>query len=175
MLILMNRICLHKPFPFSITMKVIRYIAVVDSDVKYPLKKFQSEVATYLADPDGWGKFHDFEENPTTYDVMIHLSSPMSIQQVGCGNPDLSCAEMNGKHLRVNAMRWTKGAPESKLPLDEYRQYVISHEMGHILGYDHTQCPGEGQPAPIMMQQTLGIGKCKPNNKLTQIDLQLRK
>jgi hypothetical protein len=99
----------------------------------------------------------------------------LGIQQVGCGNPELSCAEMGGKHLRVNAMRWTKGSPESKLPLEEYRQYVISHEMGHILGYDHTQCPGEGQPAPIMMQQTLGIGKCVPNNKLTQIDLQLRK
>lgn len=42
--------------------------------------------------------------------------------------------------------------------------------MGHILGYDHVKCPGKGHPAPIMMQQTLGIGECSPNTKLTAKD-----
>ena len=155
------------------TMKTIRYSVVIDPDVQYPLKRFETEVAMYLADPDGWGKYYEFEPVKRNPQVIIHLSSPTGIQQVGCGNPKLSCAEMGGKHLRVNAMRWTRGAPESKLPLDEYRQYVISHEMGHILGYDHTTCPGQGYPAPVMMQQTLGIGACSPNNRLTEIDLRL--
>jgi len=67
-------------------------------------------------------------------------------------------------------MRWTKGAPQSKLELDAYRQYMVSHEMGHILGREHVDCPREGAPVPIMVQQTKGIGKCKPNTKLTERD-----
>jgi hypothetical protein len=157
------------------TMKDIRYSVVVDPDVEYSLKRFETEIAMYLADPNGWGKFYEFEHVKRNSQVIIHLSSPLGIRQIGCENPNLSCAEMGGKHLRVNAMRWTKGSVESKLPLDEYRQYVISHEMGHILGYDHTTCPGQGYPAPVMMQQTLGIGTCSPNNKLTDIDVQSKK
>jgi hypothetical protein len=63
-----------------------------------------------------------------------------------------------------------EGAPASKLTLDDYRQYMVSHEMGHILGHDHVTCPSPGAPAPIMLQQTKGIGKCKPNTKLTAND-----
>jgi len=40
---------------------------------------------------------------------------------------------------------------------------MVSHEMGHILGHQHEKCTHKGYPAPIMMQQTLGIGKCSPN------------
>jgi Zn-dependent M32 family carboxypeptidase len=43
-----------------------------------------------------------------------------------------------------------------------YRVYVILHEVGHALGYDHAKCPGLNQPAPVMMQQTLGTGLCYP-------------
>lgn len=65
----------------------------------------------------------------------------------------------------LNANRWMHGAKASKLPLERYRQYMVSHEMGHSLGHDHVLCNGSG-PAPIMMQQTLGIGKCSPNTKV---------
>lgn len=149
----------------------MRYIAIVDGDVRYPLKQFQQEVAMYLADPDGWAQFHEFVETPRNPQVVIHLSSPAGIQAAGCDDPNLSCAQLGGVHMRLNVMRWLKGASESKLPLEEYRQYMVSHEMGHILGYDHVTCPGPNQPAPIMMQQTLGIGACKPNKKLTSLDL----
>ena len=68
--------------------------------------------------------------------------------------------------MYLNSQRWMHGSKDSKLPLDEYRQYMVSHEMGHILGYDHVKCPGKGEPAPIMMQQTLGIGQCKPSTRV---------
>lgn len=149
-------------------MRTVRYTTVVDADVRYPPKQFAKEVAVYLADPDGWeAKGYNFVEVDRNPEVMIHLSSPATLLQSGCKNDGLSCAEMNGRTMMLNAMRWTQGSSASKLPLEEYRQYLVSHEMGHILGHDHATCPGNGHPAPVMMQQTLGIGACSPNNKVT--------
>lgn len=148
----------------------IRYTTVVDSDVSYPAQVFADEVSVYLADPDGWvSEGYSFvRSNPA--DVVIHLASPQTLGSNGCQNSKLSCAELNGREMYLNADRWTRGAPPSKLVLKDYRQYMVTHEMGHILGYDHVNCPGRGEPAPLMMQQTLGIGTCRPNTKLTASD-----
>lgn len=149
----------------------ITYICVVDADVNYSQSEFTKEVKAYLADKHGWiSRGYSFREVKANPRCVIHLSSPRTIREVGCSDPSLSCAEMGGKHLHLNAMRWTTGAKQSELPLKEYRQYMVSHEMGHILGFDHVTCPAPGAPAPIMMQQTLGIGSCKPNTKLTEKD-----
>jgi hypothetical protein len=147
----------------------IRVKVVVDPDVVKEYRVTHPAVVefyiiTYLNDPDGWAKKGYFFE-PVSYnqDVTIHLSSQAKID-TQCGfEGKLSCAEFRGKTIWLNADRWFHGAPKSKLDLEDYRQYMVSHEMGHILGYEHVQCPGKGQPAPIMMQQTKGIGQCKPN------------
>ena len=148
----------------------IRYTTVVDNDVNYSKDNFAQEVAVYLADPNGWiSRGYTFVQSSSPK-VVIHLSSPKTLKSNGCRDSKLSCAEMNGKHMYLNSMRWTRGANPSILELKEYRQYMVSHEMGHILGHDHVKCPGNNHPAPIMMQQTLGIGNCKPNTKLTSKD-----
>ena len=143
----------------------VRYRTSVDPDVKYDPKKFHEEVAIYLADPDGWAQWHTFVYAPKGPAKLIRLSSPSSLKTEGCKDDSLSCAVMGGNMIWLNADRWLHGSAASKLPLDQYRQYMVSHEMGHSLGYDHETCPGSG-PAPIMMQQTLGIGKCSPNTKV---------
>lgn len=47
--------------------------------------------------------------------------------------------------------------------IEEYRAYVINHEVGHSLSHPHEECPAPGQLAPIMLQQTLTVGECVPN------------
>lgn len=148
----------------------VRYRTSVDADVLYDSNKFRQEVEIYLADPDGWSQRYTFVYAPTGTAKVIRLSSPHTLRTEGCSDGGLSCAEMNGNKIWLNADRWIHGSTASKLPLEQYRQYMVSHEMGHSLGYDHVKCPGSG-PAPIMMQQTLGIGKCMSNTKLTEIDL----
>jgi hypothetical protein len=149
----------------------MRVKVVVDPDVqkKYTIPPGQIEfyVVTYLNDPDGWSKKgHFFEPVSYNQDVTIHLSSQATIDK-NCGlGGKLSCAELGGKTMWLNADRWYHGSSKSKLKLDDYRQYMVSHEIGHILGFDHEQCPCPGCRAPIMMQQTLGIGKCSPNTKV---------
>jgi len=144
----------------------VRYSAHVDRDVTYPLQTFIDLLQIYLADPDGWaGKGYDFEYDPKA-SLVIRLSSPQTIKKE-CGLPmSLSCAVLGGKKMWLNSDRWLKGAKESKLSLDSYRQYMVSHEMGHILGHEHEKCPGKGMEAPIMLQQTLGLKGCRSNTKV---------
>jgi len=153
-------------------MKRITFKVSVDSDVNYPLPKFTEEVQMYLADPHGWeSKGYDFvmvDKNPH---VVVRLASPAGLRKQGC-DPNLNCAELGtgtswGHHLLVNALLWTRGAPKSKLELEDYRQYVISHEIGHILGHDHAKCLAPGHPAPVMLQQTLGLHGCSPNTNVS--------
>lgn len=153
-------------------MKLIRFKFSIDEDV---LKEYKIRVPVqtayaiglYLNDPDGWSKHgYFFEPVNDREDVHIRLSSSSTIEKI-CGLPNrLSCAELGGKRMYLNAERWFHGAQPSRLPLDDYRQYMVSHEIGHILGHEHTTCPCKGCKAPIMMQQTLGIGECKPNTSV---------
>lgn len=143
----------------------MRVRIVVDDDVRkrYSIRHpslIEFHIVTYLNDPNGWGVF--FEPVERGEDVLIHLSMPSQIEKV-CGFKHLSCAELGGRIIYLNAVRWFHGAPQSGLTLEDYRQYMVSHEIGHILGHGHKKCPCKGCKAPIMMQQTLGIGECTPN------------
>lgn len=153
-------------------MKTVYYRSSVDPDVRYSPDKFAREVAIYLADPDGWAQFFTFKVSPRGKHV--RLCQPHTLKSEGCKDDALSCAILGGNLIWLNADRWIHGSEPSKLPLERYRQYMVTHEMGHSLGYDHVTCPGSG-PAPLMMQQTLGIGMCTPNTKLTEIDLRANK
>jgi len=144
----------------------ITYTVVVDPDVDFPLAEFTRDVVICLADPDGWvSKGYEFVMVKSKPQVTIHLSSQKGLEKVGCDGT-LSCAIMGGNEMWVNEDRWKHGTAKSGQDLDGYRQYVISHEMGHILGRDHVKCPGKGQPAPIMLQQTLGLHGCLPNTNV---------
>ena len=152
-------------------MKVIKVKVITDDDViqKYSIvnpSQIEFFIIAYLNDPDGWSKKgYFFEPVRENENVTIHLSSPETIKKK-CGMSGLSCAELGGTRMWLNSERWFHGASKSKLSLDNYRQYMVSHEIGHILGHDHQSCPCVGCKAPIMMQQTKGIGKCKPNTSV---------
>jgi hypothetical protein len=150
-------------------MPVVRYTTRVDPGVPYASDRFAREVAIYLADPEGWASLgYTFEVGAGG--KTIRLSRPQTIRQEGCESEALSCAILGGDRIWLNSDRWLHGAPRSRLPLEAYRQYMVTHEMGHALGYEHATCPGPGKPAPLMMQQTLGLHGCTPNTTLTATD-----
>ena len=156
-------------------MTVKTYHVSIDPDVieKYKIynsgeRQIDFYIMAYLNSPDGWSQDGYFFEPTEKFkaDVWIRLSMSKTIEKI-CGLPAmLSCAILGGREMYLCAERWFGGSEESGLSLEDYRQYMVSHEMGHILGKKHVKCPGKGKPAPIMLQQTLGIGECIPNTNV---------
>jgi hypothetical protein len=74
---------------------------------------------------------------------------------------EVSC--QNGRRVVLNAKRWLLGAESYGSDVSNYRRYLVNHEFGHALGKRHVDCPGPGRVAPVMMQQTKGLGACRKN------------
>lgn len=145
------------------------YRVEVEDGAGVPVGDFVAEVDRILSDPRGWttadGIGLQRVSDPDDAELIITLATP-DLVDVLCfplvTEGHVSCAK-EGQAV-INAERWHQGAPPSGLGLEDYRAYLISHEVGHLLGHDHEECPGPGELAPVMLQQTLGIGECSPNS-----------
>jgi hypothetical protein len=76
--------------------------------------------------------------------------------------------------IYIDGVNWMHGVEESKMPLGDYRRYVIQHEFMHALGYDHQPCNASTAVdgiCPIMYQATRG---CPPGfqcgNEILAVD-----
>lgn len=95
----------------------------------------------------------------------ITVASPDRVDQL-CRplrtNGYFSCAT-NG-WVALNIERWFGAIENWPADLETYRRYLINHEVGHyILPPGHPGCPGAGELAPVMMQQTKGLNGCRAN------------
>ena len=144
-----------------------RYRVLVEGGLGLDATAFAQAVERVLADPRSWGagghrSFQRVDHGEA--DLEVVLASPRSTDEL-CApmttEGRLSCAD--GTRAVINARRWLTGAPSYRGHLTEYRAYVVNHEVGHALGKSHAGCPGRGEPAPVMMQQTLGVGACRPS------------
>ncbi|PFG40595.1 uncharacterized protein DUF3152 [Georgenia soli] len=130
---------------------------------------FADFVMRVLNDERGWG--HDgsvvFSRTDGPSDLSVVLASPTltdelcrPLRTVG----EYSCGR-EGRAV-LNAERWSDGAEpflDGGGNITEYRQYLVNHEVGHLLGRPHEGCPAPGGPAPVMLQQTMRLEGCLPN------------
>ena len=146
----------------------LRTFAVeVEDGLEVDAADFAEEVERILLDPRGWtadGTVAMQRVDAATADVRVTLASPATV--------DAECYPLetggrfscwNGERAMLNVWRWRHGAATFGDDLEGYRGYLVSHEVGHALGHGHVGCPAPGAPAPVMMQQTIGVEPCVAN------------
>lgn len=126
---------------------------------------FAATVMRTLNDPRGWGADGSvsFARTDGEAQIRVVLASPDLVDAM-CAPLDtagkVSCGR-NG-HAALNHTRWVQATAEHT-DRTVYREYLVNHEVGHLLGHPHVTCPGPGQVAPIMVQQTYAVAPCVPN------------
>lgn len=147
--------------------RVVRYRVLVERGLEAEAEEFSELVDKTLADPNGWSsagrEFVRVEEWPhitillATPDTVDTLCAPLrTAGQLSCGRKG---------RASINLLRWRQGSVHWGEDLDGYRGYMINHEVGHLLGQPHRPCPGEGEMAPVMVQQTKALKGCFPENR----------
>lgn len=139
----------------------------VDQDVAVDPVCFALTVESILWDARSWGGTGELafaRVDGESYDFRVILASPQRTRRL-CWplRTGLTLSCQRNDRVVVNAWRWQNGAGAFNGDLEAYRRYLINHEVGHVLGYGHRSCPGPGSTAPVMMQQTKGVGDCRAN------------
>ena len=145
-----------------------RYHVEVEAGIRIDRLRFARRVHQILADRRSWGgtgrvSFRRVGLNRTAH-FRVTLATPSTTNRL-CypyiTGGMYSCA--NGGRAVLNLMRWRRGADAYRGNLRGYRIYLVNHEVGHMLGHGHRYCPRAGARAPVMMQQTKGVGSCRAN------------
>jgi len=141
------------------------YKTRVESTLNYDKDKFNQEVKAILDDPKGWIKLgYTFEESEKDGALLIQLTSKETISKTF--DDTLSYYDVRNHLICINYNNWM-GNSKSSLSLNDYKTYVINHEVGHALGYNHPKCHCEGEKGSVMMQMSKGpnfIYPCKENS-----------
>ena len=120
----------------------------------------------------GWvqdGHVFEVVQNHDKRDVVIHLQDRATMRKLFPQKylRNLSVTDMRNTpfHIHIDRLNWNNVPRDFEGTLETYRQYLIQHEMGHVLGHGHQPPPRHShKPCPVMMQQTKGTKKkCRAN------------
>lgn len=127
---------------------------------------FEAVVEATLSDPRGWERagFRLVRRDDAPY--LVVLAEGPEVDRLCLPHDtygEYSC--QRSETVALNAERWREATPKWTGDLATYRQMVVNHEVGHLLGQPHPrpQCPQPGRPAPLMAQQSTELDGCLPN------------
>jgi hypothetical protein len=147
---------------------LITYDVRVEDGLSVDADKVAVLIQGVLDDPRSWRgtRRWRFELTPVGRSASLHayIVTPKTTDRLCApylARGEVSC--QNGNRVVLNAKRWLLGADSYGSDLTNYRRYLVNHEFGHALGKHHVDCPGRGRLAPVMMQQTKGLGACRKN------------
>ncbi|WP_286689414.1 DUF3152 domain-containing protein [Aeromicrobium sp. REDSEA-S38_B2] len=130
------------------------------------LATFRRQAAQTLADARGWpGAGVRFREVRSGGDFTLVLARASRLTSYSTECSVLYSCRV-GRNVIINEDRWvhtTRVWRSAKGSVRDYRHMVVNHEVGHFLGRGHLGCPGRGQAAPIMQQQSKGLHGCRVN------------
>ena len=133
-------------------------------------KKNKQLVNKYLNIPEGWRKkgykFKETKKNPI---VIVYFENSKKINeyfQTDEDDEELSNLSVTDRGvfpitIHFNKTNWNKPPKEFKVKprlkkkrLEMYRKYLVLHEFGHVLGYDHPPLPTKYGKCDVMLQQS---------------------
>lgn len=145
---------------------IIRTYCTATKDVSDDvLADLDGKLAMTYNDARGWndgGKIA-FEQVASGCQYTVWMSAAKDMTTFGSICDDYYNCQV-GAGVVLNYDRWTQATPpwnKTHGSIQDYRTLMIDHETGHRLGfYDNPTCPGHGQPAPVMMQQSIDLHGC---------------
>jgi hypothetical protein len=152
----------------SNTHKIRKTYYIYDSEIDGMFKERVRDILNV----SNWKQYYDIKEvGQLPADITIELMKRSDLNFTdGRVYPDgrpiyysATTVNTNGGIIKIDDNNWLYGVKESGLDIDSYREYVINHEFGHGLGYDHIRC--KDGFCPVMYQATTG---CYDNTCLTQ-------
>lgn len=144
----------------------VTYRVETRGDLVVDRRDFRDRVAEIYPDPRGWTQAYVRFVRVRTggaFSIVLAASEVMPTFGPIC-DTYWSCRV--GRYVVVNENRWRFGTPLFRRAggtMAEYRAMVTNHETGHWFGLGHAGCPADGAPAPVMMQQSMGLYGCEPN------------
>jgi Protein of unknown function (DUF3152) len=131
---------------------------------------FADEIDSVLGDTRSWITSREVRLQRVPQQVAaeftVFMASPRTSERMcqagGLATKGYASCRLPGQVI-INGARWQNAVPGYGAPIATYRAYAINHEVGHELGHGHETCPGKGQPAPVMQQQTYGLDGCIAN------------
>lgn len=144
----------------------LRFMVEVEGGLDVDRRAFATRVERVLFDKRGW------RAGGVSLKRVDSGRAAFRVALASRGLTDRLCAPLataglyscyQGGRAVLNSWRWKNGADAYGRRIHRYRIYMINHEVGHALGHGHTVCPAPGRRAPVMMQQTISIGACRPN------------
>ena len=141
---------------------VVKYQVAFKGSVGASAADFAALADQILNSPNGWARASiRFEQVKSGGAFTLWLSEDRYLPSFSriCSTY-YSCSV--GNNVIINLDRWLSGTA-IKMSIGDYRNMVINHEVGHWLGWGHSYCPGAGQTAPLMMQQSKGLNGCVGN------------
>lgn len=146
--------------------KVVTYTVTTRGSISADLATFKRQAQETYDDPRGWrANGIRFKRVSSNGDFTLVLSQASKVPSFSSAcSTTYSCRV--GRFVVINETRWKRATPtwDSKNgTLRNYRHMVVNHETGHWLGRGHVSCGGKGQLAPVMQQQSKGLGGCSIN------------
>ena len=145
---------------------MIRFSVEVGDGIDLDRDELARFVVETLSDERSWiGRGAGFELLDEGGDFTMIVALPDDVDRMCAPLETIgqySCAR-NG-WIAFNSLRWFGATDDWPADIETYRRYLVNHEVGHyILGPGHESCPGPGEIAPVMMQQTKGLDGCLAN------------